>query len=65
MTRSIIKSLKLILNDTMDYRNIFNLYELKLIGNVLILPGFLFAVSTNHYKEEQGPALLSHHYNGS
>ena len=49
----------------MDYRNISNLYEPKLIGDVLILPGFSFAASINHYKEEEGPALLTHQCAGS
>jgi alpha 1,6-mannosyltransferase len=67
MTRSIVKSLNLILNDIIDDRNISNLLEPKLIGDVLILPGYAFAASSNHYKEHQslGPPLLTHHYAGS
>ncbi|ELR06628.1 hypothetical protein VC83_00379 [Pseudogymnoascus destructans] len=65
MTRSIMKSLRLTLDETVDERNISNLYEPKLIGDVLVLPGFSFAASTNHYKEEQEPALLTHHYASS
>lgn len=65
MTRGIIKSLKSILNDAFDERNITGLVEPVLVGDVLILPGYSFAASSNHYKEDKGPALVTHHYAGS
>lgn len=65
MTRSIVKSLELLLNDIIDDRNISCLLEPKLISDVLILPGYSFAASSNHYDEEQGPALITHHYAGT
>jgi hypothetical protein len=34
---------------------------------VLVLPGYSFALSSNHYNPEdtQGPALVTHHFDGS
>ncbi|CZR58328.1 related to alpha-1,6-mannosyltransferase [Phialocephala subalpina] len=67
MTRSILKSLKATLGGKFDERSIAALYEPKLVGDVLILPGYSFALSSNHYKPEdkQGPALVTHHFDGS
>lgn len=67
MTRSILKSLKATLRDEFDEKSIATLFEPKLVGDVLILPGYAFARSSNHYKPEdtQGPALVTHHFDGS
>jgi alpha 1,6-mannosyltransferase len=67
MTRSIYKSLKATLGDGFDQEDIAALYEPKLIGDVLVLPGYSFALSSNHYNPEdtQGPALVTHHFDGS
>jgi alpha 1,6-mannosyltransferase len=66
LTRSIIKSLEVTLNATVDMKNISGLLEPKLIGDVLILPGYSFAASANHYEENQsGPPFVTHHYAGS
>lgn len=67
MTRSIYKSLKATLGDDFDQENIAALYEPKLIGDVLVLPGYSFALSSNHYKPEetQSPVLVTHHFDGS
>jgi hypothetical protein len=67
MTRSILKSLNATLGDQFDERSIAALYEPKLVGDMLILPGYSFSLSANHYKPEhkQGPALVTHHYEGS
>jgi len=48
-------------------QNISNLLEPKLIGDILVLPGFSFALSSNHYTEDQkqGPPLVKHHYAGT
>lgn len=65
MTTSLIKSLEMTLNETIDIKNISTLYEPRLVGDVLILPGYSFAASSNHYQGTQGPALVTHHYAGS
>lgn len=62
ITRSVDKSLELILNDKIDDRNISSLLEPKLISDVLSLPGYSLAASSNHSGENQGPALVTHHY---
>jgi mannosyltransferase OCH1-like enzyme len=49
MTRSILKSLKTTLGDRFDEGSIAALSESKLVGDVLILPGYSFALSSNHY----------------
>ncbi|RDL31390.1 uncharacterized protein BP5553_09599 [Venustampulla echinocandica] len=65
LTRSILKSLELTLKDKVDDKNISLLLEPKLIGDVLVLPGYSFASSSNRYKEKMGPALVTHHYAGT
>ena len=66
LTRSVFKSLTWILNDTVDHRNASDLMEPKLIGDVLILPGYAFAASSNHYAADQaGTPLVTHHYAGT
>jgi mannosyltransferase OCH1-like enzyme len=66
LTRSIIKSLEVTLNATVDMKSISGLLEPKLIGDVLILPGYSFAASANRYEENQSrPPFVTHHYAGS
>lgn len=65
MTRSIVKSMEMTLDDTVDDRNISGLLTPKLVGDVLILPGNSFAASQNGYPEDQGPPFVAHHYAGS
>lgn len=67
MTRSILKSLEETLGDDFDEGSIVALSQPKLVGDVLILPGYSFALSSNHYKPEdtQGPAFVTHHFDGS
>ncbi|KAF8859186.1 hypothetical protein BDZ45DRAFT_714179 [Acephala macrosclerotiorum] len=65
MTRSIVKSMEVALGKTVDDRNISGLYEPKLIGDVLILPGNAFAASQSGYPKDQGPMLVTHHYAGT
>ncbi|KUJ07856.1 uncharacterized protein LY89DRAFT_600960 [Mollisia scopiformis] len=65
MTRSIMKSMELVLRETLDDRNISGLHEPKLIGDVLILPGNAFAASQSGYPDDQGPKLVTHHYAGT
>jgi alpha 1,6-mannosyltransferase len=64
-TKSVLKSLDLMINGTPADRNISYLLELKLVGDVLVFPGYLFAASANTYDEVQGPALVTHHYAGT
>jgi alpha 1,6-mannosyltransferase len=64
-TKSVLKSLDLMLNSTTADRNISYLLEPKLVGDVLILPGYLSAASANTYDEVQGPVLVTHHYAGT
>ena len=61
LTKSIVKSLGI------DKKNITGIYEPKLVGDVLVLPGFAFALSANHYAASDvlGPTLIMHHYAGS
>ncbi|KAH8670907.1 hypothetical protein BX600DRAFT_233009 [Xylariales sp. PMI_506] len=67
LTNSVFKSLGMMLNSTIDMHSIINIREPKLIGDVLILPGYSFAASMNHYGEDEvlGPQLVTHHYAGS
>ncbi|CAI7567442.1 unnamed protein product [Penicillium glandicola] len=67
LTRGILKSLELALNETVDMESISNLLEPVLVGDVLILPGYSFAASSNAYGNETeiGPSLVQHHYAGS
>jgi alpha 1,6-mannosyltransferase len=67
LTRSIFQSLENNLNATIDWRQIVNLTEPKLLDDVLILPGYSFAASMNSYEDQAvlGPKLVTHHYAGS
>lgn len=74
MTRSIFQSLQRMLNMTdSEFQEVesstwFSL-EPKLVGDVLILPGYSFARSMGFYDEAVmstiGPPLVEHHYAGS
>jgi mannosyltransferase OCH1-like enzyme len=65
LTRGILKSLELALNDTIDKDSISHLLEPIMVSDVLILPGYSFAASANKYINQSGPALVTHHYAGS
>lgn len=68
LTISVLKSLELTFNETIDQNSIHNLLDPKLVGDVLILPGYSFAASSNRYGTNQnltGPSLVTHHYAGS
>ncbi|KAF2197953.1 hypothetical protein GQ43DRAFT_458172 [Delitschia confertaspora ATCC 74209] len=65
-TGSVLKSLELSLHEKIPLPTISNLMEPKLVGDVLILPGYSFASTSNMYGEmEVGPPLVKHHYAGS
>nr|AAK54761.1 putative mannosyltransferase [Paracoccidioides brasiliensis] len=55
LTRSIFKSLSEDLGGEVNAGNASNLLSPKLLGDVLILPGFSFASSTNKYEGVKGP----------
>jgi hypothetical protein len=46
-------------------RKISGLFEPKLISDVLILPGNSFGALQNEFPQNEGPALVTHHYAGS
>ncbi|KAK4443395.1 glycosyltransferase [Podospora aff. communis PSN243] len=64
-TRSTLKSVGETFNTTVD--GITELWEPKLIGDVLILPGYAFAASANKYGEGVAvpSPLVTHHYAGT
>lgn len=66
-TSSILRSLGVTLGEVIDIGAIKNLREPKLVGDVLILPGYSFAAGSNHYDaDEVLPApLVTHHGAGT
>lgn len=66
-TTAIFKSLKATLGGPVDENAIANLYQPKLVGDVLIMPGYTFANGSNTYADRSrlGPTLVTHHYAGS
>lgn len=72
MTRSIFQSLQRTLGLSDDeflavQKSTWFTLEPRLIGDVLVLPGFSFARSMNFYDESivLGPSFVEHHYAGS
>jgi alpha 1,6-mannosyltransferase len=67
MTRSLLESVGTMLGETIDERNISLVLEPRLIGDVLVLPGYSFGAGSNRYEEGQviGPPLVTHHYAGT
>lgn len=66
LTTGVFKSSEVTLNHATDIKSISNLTEPRLISDVLILLGYSFAASMNHYEENQGgKSLVIHHYAGS
>ncbi|KAK3352578.1 hypothetical protein B0T25DRAFT_542301 [Lasiosphaeria hispida] len=68
LTRSIFQSLEK--NMTIPRDTVYNLLKPKLVGDVLIMPGYSFAASSNRYgnmtdKANLNPKLVKHHYAGS
>ncbi|KAK4140972.1 uncharacterized protein C8A04DRAFT_39500 [Dichotomopilus funicola] len=61
-TKSLLKSM-----GKAKAKQVQGILEPKLAGDVLILPGYAFAASTNFYDEdiELPPPLVTHHYAGS
>lgn len=65
MTISILESLGRLLGRIVDDRDFSGIKSPKLIGDVLIMPGVSFAAAQNDYPQDQGDALVTHHYQGS
>ena len=67
LTRSALRSVGEMLQRPVDYDEISNLTEPRLLGDLLILPGYAFAASTNNFTgvDGIGPELVQHHYAGS
>lgn len=65
MTIAILESLGQLTHTTVDDRNFSGIKHPKLIGDVLIMPGVAFAATQNHNPTDQGPVLVTHHYEGS
>jgi alpha 1,6-mannosyltransferase len=68
-TRSVLASLESQMKEEIEPSTIANLLEPKLVGDVLIMPGYAFAASANNYSEYTdkplGPTFVQHHYAGS
>ncbi|TVY75690.1 Initiation-specific alpha-1,6-mannosyltransferase [Lachnellula suecica] len=67
LTRGVLKSLSLILNQKVDNDNISAVSEPRLIGDVLVMPDYSFANSMNEQFGDSGKGqrLVTHHYAGS
>lgn len=64
-TRGILKSLEARYNATL--KDVQELVKPKLAGDVLVLPGYAFAATSNRYPEGMvvPPPLVTHHFAGS
>lgn len=67
LTRSVFSSLEKTFDMKIDHNSISELIQPKLLGDLLMLPGYSFAASSNRYprKEDEGPHLVTHHYAGT
>ncbi|PWY94979.1 hypothetical protein BO94DRAFT_530871 [Aspergillus sclerotioniger CBS 115572] len=65
MTIAVLESLRQLLGRTVDDRDFHAIKKPKLIGDVLIMPGVSFAAAQSGYPQDQGDALVTHHYAGS
>ncbi|KAJ5336783.1 Glycosyltransferase [Penicillium brevicompactum] len=65
LTGGVLRSLEMIRGEVVDMESISKLMEPALVEDVLILPGFAFAASSNNYVNGSGVALVTHHYAGS
>ncbi|CAE7002672.1 hypothetical protein PTNB73_10301 [Pyrenophora teres f. teres] len=69
LTYGILKSLKRQLNREIDGKEIRKIYQPKLVGDVLIMPGYSFAATQNTYQPgdelKMPPKLVQHHYAGT
>lgn len=65
LTRGVLRSLEMVRGEAVEMDSISELLEPVLVEDVLILPGFAFAATSNKYVNESGVALVTHHYAGS
>ncbi|KAH8711996.1 hypothetical protein GQ44DRAFT_625908 [Phaeosphaeriaceae sp. PMI808] len=69
LTRSVYKSLGKQLNRIIGAKDMQEIYQPKLVGDVLVMPGRSFAASVNTYESEDEawlpPKLVAHHYAGT
>jgi alpha 1,6-mannosyltransferase len=66
LTHNVFCSLESTFNMTIDRGSTSKLTQPNLVGDVLILPGYAFAASSNKYDrpEDVGHPLVTHHYAG-
>ncbi|KAK4442437.1 glycosyltransferase family 32 protein [Podospora aff. communis PSN243] len=68
-TRSVMRSLGETMGVEVDWMGLTRLWKPRLVGDVLIFPGYAFAKDANEYSEEEekrlGQILVTHHYAGS
>lgn len=64
-----MKSLKRSLDKTIGWADHFEILEPKMVGDVVILPGYALSAEVNRYEERYhdrvGLSLVTHHYSGS
>jgi alpha 1,6-mannosyltransferase len=69
LTRSIYASLGKQMNKSVGANDFKEIYEPRLLGDVLVMPGRSFAASANRYEEGDEarlpPQLVEHHYAGT
>jgi alpha 1,6-mannosyltransferase len=69
LTSGVYKSLGNMLNRSLEGSDVEELLQPKLVGDVLVMPGSSFALSSNIYTPEEeaqlSPALVEHHYAGT
>ncbi|KUI66500.1 Initiation-specific alpha-1,6-mannosyltransferase [Cytospora mali] len=67
--QNVIESLERSLNKTDGWDEYYEILEPKMVGDVVILPGYALCASFNTYEgqdsERVGPSLVTHHYAGS
>ncbi|ROW11631.1 hypothetical protein VMCG_01351 [Cytospora schulzeri] len=67
--RSVLKSLKRSLDRKGGWKEYHEILEPKMVGDVVILPGYALAAEVNMYEEQDldrlGPSLVTHHYAGT
>ncbi|KAF2726566.1 hypothetical protein EJ04DRAFT_571154 [Polyplosphaeria fusca] len=67
VTDSVLKSLEITMGQPTPWEEISHLEQPKLLGDVLIMPGYAFALGSNGCQKDLdlGPQLVRHHYAGS
>ncbi|KAJ5216030.1 uncharacterized protein N7498_002437 [Penicillium cinerascens] len=65
MTVAILESLEQLFGRPVDDRDFSGIKHLKLVGDVLIMPGVSFAATQNGSPRDRGDVPVTHHYEGS